>query len=225
MIVNKVIRRLRIRFFSGDQDEQKKMVAKWWADGGDSKFRFDYDLNHDSLVLDLGGYKGQWASDIFSRYQCRVMIFEPVSHFADRIQERFAKNEKIEVFSFGLGGSSRKEKVSICEDSSSIFRNSSVKEEIEIVDVAEWIDRQNVHSIQLMKINIEGGEYELLERLIDTGLIKIIENIQLQFHNISEESPSRMELIQKRLRETHLPTYQYRFVWENWAINKENAVQ
>jgi hypothetical protein len=90
-----------------------------------------------------------------------------------------------------------------------------------IIDIAEWINKNDIQSIDLMKINIEGGEYELLERLIDTKMISRIENIQIQFHNITNESHLRMEYIQKRLEETHISTYQYRFVWENWKkINK-----
>jgi len=30
------------------------MVRQWYADGGDARFRFDYDLAPDSRVLDLG---------------------------------------------------------------------------------------------------------------------------------------------------------------------------
>ena len=37
--------------------------------------------------------------------------------------------------------------------------------------------------IDLLKINIEGGEYEVLENLIENDLIKNIDNIQIQFHD------------------------------------------
>jgi hypothetical protein len=72
-----------------------------------------------------------------------------------------------------------------------------------------------------MKVNIEGGEYELLERLIDTDLVRAIGDIQVQFHNFWPEAASRMENVQNGLRRTHTPTYQYRFVWENWRRNPE----
>jgi len=61
------------------------------------------------------------------------------------------------------------------------------------------------------------GEYELLEKLIETGLIGIFENVQVQFHDVAPDSHSRMERIQKALGKTHTPTYQYEFVWENWT--------
>ncbi|MEJ2671399.1 MAG: FkbM family methyltransferase, partial [Deltaproteobacteria bacterium] len=192
------------------------MVKKWHADGGDEQFRFDYDLDQNSLVIDLGGYKGQWASDIFSRYRCNIIVFEPVKDFAQKIEKRFAKNEKIVIETYGLGGLTRKELMGINGEGSSMFTNSEIKEQVTIIDVVEWIDKNSINFIDLMKINIEGGEYELLERLIDSGLISIIQNIQIQFHIISQDSDHRMETIQEHLRKTHVPTYQYRFVWENW---------
>lgn len=212
-MIGRIVRALRRRLFPSSHE---RMVNKWFADGGDELFRFDYDLDQASLVLDIGGFKGQWSSAIFSRYQCNIIIFEPIREFVQVIKDRFARNDNIQVNCFGLGGYSRKEQIGICSDGSSIFRKCDINEEIEIVDIIEWINNHNINSIDLMKINIEGGEYELLERLMNGGLIGIIKNIQIQFHNISAESENRMQIIQRRLRETHIPTYQYKFVWENW---------
>jgi len=200
-------------------NERDRMIAKWRTDGGDYKLRFNYNLDKNSFVMDLGGYQGQWASDLFARYECCIAVFEPISTFAREIRERFHKNNKIEVFQYGLGGASRTEKIGVCADSSSTFRKSSTMEEVRIIDAAEWFAQRKIESVQLIKINIEGGEYDLLERLIETGLIKLLENIQVQFHPISKDSELRMKRIQNNLRKTHVPTYQYTFVWENWARN------
>jgi len=199
-------------------------VKKWREDNGDYILRFDYELGSDSLVLDVGGYEGQWASDLFSRYQCFISIFEPVNTFFARINERFVKNDKIRVYPFGLGGASRCDKIHVSADGSSIFGKSNFLEKINIVDVKGWIDNNIIpcnYEIDLMKINIEGGEYELLDRLIETHTIDIIKNIQVQFHEISMESQAHMKRIQTELIKTHELTYQYRFVWENWK--RKNA--
>ena len=45
----------------------------------------------------------------------------------------------------------------------------------------------------LMKINIEGGEYDLLEELLDENMIKQIVNLQVQFHDFVERSDERMK--------------------------------
>jgi len=196
--------------------DYRAMVKKWYADGGDDRFRFDYDLDERSFVLDLGGYEGQWASDLYARYRCRIAIFEPVPRFAQNIRARFAKNSDITVFQYGLGATSRAETIYLHGASSSTQKAQAESEQIEIVDVRQWFEDQAVETVQLMKINIEGGEYELLERLVATGLIGKIDDIQVQFHNFTRDAPARMEQLQRALRATHTPTYQYRFVWENW---------
>lgn len=69
-----------------------------------------------------------------------------------------------------------------------------------------------------MKINIEGAEYDLMEWIISEGLVKKIENIQIQFHDFIENAEARMVNIQNLLGRTHYLTYLYRFVWENWKL-------
>jgi FkbM family methyltransferase len=199
--------------------DYRAMVKKWYADGGDDRFRFDYNLDEHSFVLDLGGYEGQWASDLYARYRCRIAIFEPVARFARNIDARFGKNGDIEVFQCGLGASSRTETIYVHGASSSTHKKQAQSEQIELVDVRQWFEDHNIEAVQLMKVNIEGGEYELLERLIATGLIGRIDDIQVQFHNFTPDAPARMEQLQHAMRATHTPTYQYRFVWENWRRN------
>ena len=69
-----------------------------------------------------------------------------------------------------------------------------------------------------MKMNIEGGKYDLLEHLIVRGLILNIENIQVQFHDFVPDAASRMGGIKMNLAKTHVLTYEYESVWENWKI-------
>ena len=199
--------------------KQREMVKKWPDDGGDRRFRYSYPLDRSSFVMDLGGYEGQWASGLYSRYRCRIWVFEPVRRFAEAIGERFEQNEDIEVFRFGLGAVSKSEKIYLRGAGSSTYRKRAEVEEIRIVDAKQWFDENGVESVALMKINIEGGEYDLLDRMIQTGLIESIENIQVQFHNFTVDATRRMEHIQKGLERTHTPTYLYKFVWENWARN------
>lgn len=69
-----------------------------------------------------------------------------------------------------------------------------------------------------MKINIEGGEYQVIPALIDSGFIKNIRDIQVQFHDFIENAMAQRSEIRNRLKETHYLTYDYLFVWENWRL-------
>ena len=167
--------------------------------------------------MDLGGYEGQWTSEIHSKYGCRIVVFEPVSQFSQALSERFEANEDIEIFQFGLGATSELQTIYVRGAGSSTLRKRAAAEEIRIVDVQQWFDDNRVMSVALMKINIEGGEYDLLDRMIETGLVESIDNLQVQFHNFTVDAKRRMERIQEALQRTHTLNYQYRFVWENWV--------
>lgn len=213
-ITKKIITKLRVSLFPTEHDRQ---VERWYGESDAETLRYDYDLCSDSLVFDLGGFKGQWTSDIYARYNCRIMVFEPVKTFADKIMKRFINNPSIEVYAVALGNSKRTEQISLGDDESSVFRDAPSKETIQFEDVASFFAEHNIQTVNLMKINIEGGEYELLPRLIETGLVNRIENLQIQFHRVTKDSESQMENIYRELEKTHRPTYQYKFVWENWV--------
>lgn len=194
----------------------RNVLACWNADGGDSRFRFDYDLTADSVVLDVGGYEGQWASDLHARQRCRIHIFEPVREFADAIGARFSRNPDIDVHAFALGAENRRETISLAGASSSVHKRRQTQTDVEFRDVSEWFEENAMYEVALMKINIEGGEYELLERMLDTRLVRRIANMQIQFHYFVENADTKMAAIQTRLATTHALTWQYRFIWENW---------
>lgn len=194
------------------------MVAKF-KNGNGELLRLQYDLNDNSIVIDCGGYKGQWASDIYAMYNCTIHIFEPVKEFADKTKKRFLKNNKIFVHKIGLSNINKKEKICLNNDSTSLFKKDGEYQEIQLVKISEFFKKNNINIIDLIKINIEGGEYDLLNDLIEANLIKNIKNIQVQFHNFVPEAEKRMKKIQEILKSTHHITYQYPFVWENWELN------
>jgi FkbM family methyltransferase len=173
-------------------------------------------IDENSIVFDIGGYKGQWASDIFSKYCCNVYIFEPVREFAEKIEKRYAKNSKIVCFPFGLGNKSITTEFSAFEDSSSLYKNKGIKTEVDLVNIMDFLTIIKIGHINLMKINIEGGEYDLLDCLIGSDYIKNIDNLQIQFHAFFPDAVARRKKIQESLAETHRITYNYEFVWENW---------
>ncbi len=191
-------------------------VSKWRAAQGDATLRLDYDLSDRSTVFDLGGYQGQWASDIHAMYGCQVYVFEPVPAFAGRIARRFRRNARIRVFDFGLAARSETVRLGLAQDATSSYRPGAETVEARLVSISEFLRSEGVESIDLMKINIEGGEYDLLEHMLDEGLTARIANIQVQFHDFVPDAEARMRAIQRRLAASHAPTYQFPFVWENW---------
>ena len=216
--LKRFFKNLRKKYFPNDFDKE---IKRWFGDDGDYYYRLKYDLNENSVVIDLGGYKGQFASDIFGKYMCNVLVFEPIQEYYEMIHERFKKNPKIDAFKFALGEQDKTEFFYLDADGTSINnksgRDANLKQEVIFRDIETFFKEKNITTVDLIKINIEGGEYELLEYILDKDLVKEFKNIQVQFHKYIFNSDEKMVSIQKKLEKTHVINWQYRFVWENWV--------
>lgn len=202
--------------------KQERIFSSWFKDRGDETHRVNYNLNENSIVFDIGGYKGDWTEKIYDKYHCHIYIFEPVSEFFDELRKKFSKNEKIKIYKIGLSNEDTSVDIGVNNDSSSIYKKENKIQRIQLVDAANFINSMNLDHIDIMKINIEGGEYLLLENLIKSDTVKIIQDIQIQFHNFVPDADKKMNDIQNELQKTHYITYQYRFVWENWKRKQNN---
>lgn len=201
--------------------EWQATLDRWRKEDAAHNHRLNYpELAADSVVFDLGGYQGQWASDIFGRYCCSVYVFEPHPTFAAKIAERFTQNAAIKAFPFGLGDKEETLQLSTEADASTTFGAAENGVAAEIREVNRFLKTQQVETIDLMKINIEGGEYALLKHLIATGTVQRIKNIQVQFHDFVPDADKLMAELHEQLALTHEPTYQYRYLWENWRLRE-----
>ena len=206
---------------SGDLVTIRRQLAvrRWRLDRGDETRRLDYPLNSESIVFDLGGYKGDFAAEIVKNFNCRVYLFEPVAAYAQICRERFQSNPKVQTFAFGLGATDATFAITLEENASSIAKITGTNAPTETATVREFgafcRDHQIDH-IDLIKINIEGSEYDVLENLIATGFIRNIDHLQIQFHTFAPDAKARRERIRAALRQTHRESWNYYFVWESW---------
>jgi FkbM family methyltransferase len=191
---------------------------EWRRIDGDHTLRLEYDLTPTSNVLDVGGFEGQWASDIVAMYGCRVEVFEPMPDFAARIERRFARNPQVTVHAAGLAPHDGSVKLAVSGDASSHARSDADGPAVEarLLGVGGVIDALPGQTVDLMKVNIEGAEYDLLDHLAENGLIERIRDLQVQFHTFVPDVDQRLERVRRGLARTHEPTYRYDFLWENW---------
>ncbi len=61
-------------------------------------------LDHNSVVVDVGGHAGRHA-DVFAReIECaRLIVVEPLPPYAERLRQKYADLERVEVVEFALG--------------------------------------------------------------------------------------------------------------------------
>lgn len=204
-----------------------KTVNEYYAAGGDEVLRLNYNIDTSKryIIVDLGGYHGKWTDQMLTKYGTNGVcyLYEPVpSYFEickENLKHHFNEMSSSIVFhNFALSNKNGKQKISLTEDSSSLFIEKE-QFEIEICDVAiNWYWGNN---IDVIKINIEGAEYDVMERLIETNNLTKFKNFQIQFHNYDTvpNYAQRREKIREHLSKTHHLTYDFEYIWENWEIN------
>lgn len=202
--------------------DNSKDVGKWFADGGDAKFRYDYPLGPLSIVVDLGGYHGEFADKLYKKFGCEVHVFEPIKEFYLLCGKTNKQNPGVKVYPYGISGYTEGAvEISLEADGSSIFKAEQAKNktEIYIKPVSQLFDenRLALPHIHLLKLNVEGAEYEIIEALLKEGWITKVTNLQVQFHTFVADAEARRDAIHKQLAETHELKWNYPFVWESWT--------
>jgi FkbM family methyltransferase len=187
-------------------------IGAWFRESGESQIWRDLPITPDDLCLDAGGYRGDWAAEILTRYGVPVMVFEAVPSFAHQIEERFQHNARVTVRTSALGAKNGKGEISLADDGSSVD-GSGERVAIDVVDVGEIFAAHG--SIGCMKLNIEGGEYDVLERMMELGLLDRVATYRIQFH-VRPDADRRRKAIQEALARTHVSVLDYPFVWERW---------
>lgn len=164
-----------------------------YHEGFDESLRYEYDLKPTDKVLDIGSYRREFADKIIAMYGCEVECFDALDN-----KTAWLFDGKLQ-----MGGNYLY--------TSSLADNPD--KEYWCVDIAKYLQEE----ISLCKINIEGGEYELINYIGMKGLMHNIKNLQVQFHLVSGyNSVDLYEKIAENLSLTHRLTWRFPFVWENW---------
>lgn len=193
-------------------------IGDFWRDGGNAML-YDVAVQTGHLVIDAGGYKGEWTAGMLTRYGCRSHLYEPIPQFAAHCRTLFEKNRLVTVELAALGGSNRTTTFGVLDDATTEFVDAGQAIEATVVDVATVFGALNEERVACLKLNIEGGEYEVLERLLETGQIDRCDALLVQFHRQPPGYDARYHAISEALARTHSRTWSYEFVWEKWVIN------
>jgi len=189
----------------------------------------DIDLSPDSFVVDLGGYNGDWASLMFCRYACNIDIYEPhPALYNHALRPKFRHNPKVKLFNHGLAG--KTDRMTLYGDGyvASLYpMQNTVSYQIadfrKASDVFE--ERYSDKTVDVLKLNVEGAEYEILPDLIQNFDMSNIRNIQIQFHQIVDDYDRKRAAIQHDLATLGFAqTWNYEWAFENWENSKFGGI-
>ena len=173
-------------------------------------------LSQGDVVLDVGGYQGDWAARMAELYGVKVHAFEPHPRFAQDMRDRFAGREDVVVHAYAIGSAAGTLDLSDDENASSALVSSGPTITGEVRPVAQVFETLGLQEIGVIKMNIEGGEYDLLPALVDAGLMGRVARLTVQFHNYDSGQVAAREEIRAALSQTHRCVWCYPFIWEEW---------
>lgn len=212
--MRKIWRRLTDPNYRATRRQIKQFQA---SHGRGTPIRYD-GLNPGDVVLDIGGYQGEWAESMAAKYGVKVYVFEPHPKFAKKLKSKFQNQPQIKVFDFALGSADGVICLSDNENASSALISSENSVMGTVRAVAPALEALSLNTIAVAKINIEGGEYDLLPALYEAGLLERIERLTIQFHRYYAENEEQREHIIGQLTQTHDCSWSYPFIWEEWQL-------
>jgi FkbM family methyltransferase len=123
------------------------------------------------------------------------------------------------VFNAAIGNSMRQGVFHLSDNGTSEFIKEKQEKVIApVIDIKSVLDDLSDSKIGCLKINIEGGEYELMERLNEVNYNSRIKCFLIQFHQQPSDYLKRYENIVRDLSKTHSRVWSYDMVWEKWII-------
>lgn len=192
-------------------------ILNWFRDNGDNTHNLNYNLNENSIVMDLGGYTGVWAQQIINKFNPNIYIIEPIPKFFNSMVNKFKNNNKVKLLNIGISTVKKEDIIYINGDSTSSNLKNGEVISVKFNTMENILDIWGLDKIDLLQINIEGDEYSLLESMIFSGVINKFKNVQIQFHLGIDGDVERREKIRSGFYENGFKNkFNYPFVWESW---------
>ncbi len=188
------------------------------AVGHDPDLLHRAEIDADAIVIDVGAYVGEWSEPVAERYDPTIYAFEPNSRARRQFETRLAHFDKVQLFDFGLGGRDEVVDLGLAGPGSSVYDQAGAfgTDQVQIRDVVAVLDELGLDHVDLLKLNIEGSEYDLFDRLIETGWLERIRLVSVQFHDWVPDAARRRRDIRRQLARTHEEAWNYPWVWEYW---------
>jgi len=153
-----------------------------------------YPKNKNPIILDIGANIGSFCifvNKCLAEQNPQIYSLEPNKSNFEYLNKNIALNgfqSNIKTFCLGLYNKNGIGRIDLSQNSDSFHVTNtecSEYEEVEIIILEDFCSKNNIDFIDLLKIDIEGNEYEVFGRSIDFIKNKVI-NIFVEVHNLDE---------------------------------------
>lgn len=179
------------------EDAVQKQLGKGsgaWSTAEEAKAtsKFVRSLNLQEVVaIDAGANIGNWSAEFLKCLPAaHVIAFEPSRVAFTKLAERFANNDRVDCINLALGKDNQNATLYSDEGGSGLGSltkrrvdhfniDFGYQEKIEVQTLDSWIDENKEKSPNVLKMDIEGHEYDLL--LGAKEALKYIKVVQFEF--------------------------------------------
>ncbi len=137
-------------------------------------------LNNNSLFIDIGGHEGIFSYFFLDKFDCNIEIYEPNKKLYKILIKNFKNYKKVKLFNLAVSNKDGKNKLYLhkksnknnhffFDQSSSMEKNKNNidRKKFQIIKTINIKKILNKHKfIDVIKIDIEGHEYKILDILL-----------------------------------------------------------
>ena len=155
-------------------------------------------LNNFKIVLDLGANNGLFIEKILRNGAEKVYGFEPSPNALSNLMHRYGNNDKVTIVNKAVSNNSGKLTFHYHPENSTISafdknhitphlpEHEIIACEVETIRLDEYCDSQNINEIDLIKIDVEGAEYSILNSLNKEFYSKV-KNLLIEIHENTDD--------------------------------------
>ena len=153
----------------------------------DEKIYDELDIHNRGVVFDIGANIGLWTAYILERGAKYVYSFEPNRLAFKQLEHNFEKNENVSIIPKGIYH--KHSKIPFYVDATNSLVSSVVNGdgkvlayEIDTLTIDEIIKNNNIGQIDLLKMDIEGAEFDIFDNISEETMSKI-NSLLIEYHD------------------------------------------
>ena len=98
-------------------------LGVFFKDGGNNLIFSKLVLNSESVVIDGGGYQGEFIDNLLINFGCKIESYEPLQKEFDRLNKKYAHNKRVKIYNQAIFSKTRELYLNHEGISSSILKN------------------------------------------------------------------------------------------------------
>ena len=159
-------------------------------------------------VVDLGAHVGIYAFNVLRNYPCQLVAFEPSSENLACLKKNLEPfgEQRVQIHHLAVGGAAGRVRVETPKSTNRSHDARVVPEAdgdadgVDVIPLAAVLELAQRDRIALLKMDIEGSEYDAFSTLDDTHL-PCFERIVMEYHDHLREGT--LALLKEKLQGTH----------------------